>query len=99
MQVDPFHVEADTIDYHTDRELQRVEAARRLIHISDVLSKLDDLIASEPSAERHPCHDLAAVLLDRQTACDGGKLFDDLKRLILQAIDSLTDDALEAMED
>jgi hypothetical protein len=87
--------EADQIDYHSDLQVQRVERARKLIHISDVLATLDDLIAQEPSAERHPCFGLAAFLLDHTYACDGGKLFDDLKRLILQAIDTLLDDALE----
>ena len=69
--------EADQIDYHADLQAQRVARAIRLIHVSDVLSKLDDLVAQEPRAERHPCFGLAAFLLDHTYACDGGKLFDD----------------------
>jgi hypothetical protein len=91
--------EPSQIDYHAEVQAQRVERAMKLIHVSDVLSKLDDLIAQEPCAERHPCFGLATFLLDRIHACDGGKLFDDWKRLILQAIDGLLDDALEVMED
>jgi len=60
-----------------------------------VLAALDDLVASEPDAAKHPCAGLAAFLMDQAWACDGGQLFDRWKALTLTAIDRLVEARLQ----
>jgi hypothetical protein len=88
------HLEAETVDYHADRQVQRVERAKRLIDPSDVLIIVDSRLAAESDPKAHPLFGLVNFLLDGQPACDGGKLYDDLKRLVLAAIDTALDEAL-----
>jgi hypothetical protein len=93
------HVPApDEHDYHADREQQRVEAAKKLIDPSDILSIIDSRIASEPDPTQHPLYGLVLFYLDRQVAVHGGEFWDTWKQLVLAAIDTALDDVLEAME-
>jgi hypothetical protein len=90
--------EVDQIDYHADRQAHRVARAKALIDAGDVLSILDSRLAQEPDPRAHPLYPLVQFYLDRQTAVHGGEFFDHCKRLVLAAIDTAIDDALEAME-
>jgi hypothetical protein len=93
------HVPApDEHDYHADREQQRVEAAKKLIDPSDILSIVDSRIAAEPDPTAHPLYGLVLFCLDRQVAVHGGEFFDRFRQLVLCAIDTALDDLLE-MED
>jgi hypothetical protein len=90
--------EPSQIDYHADRQQQRVARAMKLIDPGDVLSIIDRRIAQEPDPRAHPLYPLVQFYLDRETAVHGGEFFDHCKRLVLAAIDSAVDDLLE-MED
>jgi hypothetical protein len=90
----PYGSEFD-IDYHREAQQRRVDAARKQLDVSDVLSQIDDLIASEPDPTAHPLYGLAAWLLDQTWACDGGALFDRCKALCLTAIDRLVEQHLQ----
>jgi len=89
----------DEINYHADVQAQRVERARKLIDPGDVLSILDSRLAQEPDPRAHPLYPLVQFYLDRQIAVDGGAFFDHCKRLVLAAISTAIDDALECLED
>jgi hypothetical protein len=96
-----YHVEipqADQIDYHADRQVQRVEQAFKTIDPGDVLALVDDRIAQEPDLTKHPMYGLTLFLLDRTTACDGGQLYDDCRRLVIAAINTCLDEALSRGE-
>jgi hypothetical protein len=93
----PFPPDFD-VNYHADREQQRVEAAKQLIDPSDILSIIDGRIAAEPDPTQHPLYGLVLFCLDRQVAVHGGQLFDRFRQLIMAAIDTCLDDLL-AMED
>ena len=54
------------VNYHEAIQQQRVERARRLIDVGDVLAKLDDLVAAEPDPAKHPCYSLVLFFLDRK---------------------------------
>jgi hypothetical protein len=84
-------------DYHADREVQRVEAAKKRLDPSDILSILDGRIAAESDPSQHPLFPLVEFYLDRRIAVDGGAFFDRCKQLVLAAIDSALDDALECL--
>jgi hypothetical protein len=88
----------DEINYQEAQQQQRVERARKLIDPGDVLSIIDSRIAQEPDPRAHPLYPLVQFYLDRQTAVHGGEFFDHCKRLVLAAIDTALDDALDAME-
>jgi hypothetical protein len=90
--------EPSQIDYHADIQAQRVQAALKRIDPGDVLSVIDDRIASEPDPTQHPLYGLVMFCLDRQVAVHGGEFWDTWKRLVLAAIDTCRDDVL-AMED
>ena len=47
MQVDPFHVEADQLDYHADHEAQRRRLALAKVHPEDVLALAMDQTTSQ----------------------------------------------------
>jgi hypothetical protein len=83
------------IDVQSAHEEERRRRALKTLTVSDVLSELDDLIADEPDASKHPCHGLVAFLLDQAWACDGGQLFDRWKALTLTAIDHLVTERLQ----
>ena len=80
--------EADQIDYHADREVQRVERAKRLIDPGDVLAVLDSRIAAEPDPKAHPLYEVVLFALDRQTAVHGGDFWQRCHQLVLAAIDT-----------
>jgi hypothetical protein len=83
------------VNYHADRQQQRVERARKLIDPGDVISVVESRLSAEADVTQHPLYQLTLFLLDRATAVDGAKLYNDWRRVVLMAIDSLTDDALE----
>jgi hypothetical protein len=87
------------IDYHADHHEERRRRALKALEIGDVLAQIDDLIAQEPTPEKHPMHPVVAWLLDRQLSVDGGAFWDAWKRLVCQAIDQLVDEALSRGED
>jgi hypothetical protein len=89
---------SDEHDYHADREQQRVEAAKKLIDPSDILSIIDRRIADEPDPTQHPLYGLVLFCLDRQVAVHGGEFWDRWRQMVLAAIDACLDDLLE-MED
>jgi hypothetical protein len=83
------------IDYHSAHHEERRQRALKALTVSDVLSELDDLIAAEPDPAKHPAFGLVAFLLDRQTAVDGGALYDHLRHLAWTAIDRLVEARLQ----
>ena len=89
----------DEINYHEAQQAQRVAQAKALIDPGDVLAIIDARIAAEPDPKAHPLYGLVLFCLDRQVAVHGGEFWDTWKRLVLAAIDTALDDALEAMED
>jgi hypothetical protein len=91
---------ADEVNYHEAAQVERVRRAMQLIDPGDLLAGIDQLISQEPDPTKHPCFAMAAWLLDqRLEPGDGGVFWDAWKRLACQALDTLLDDALEAMED
>jgi hypothetical protein len=91
--------EPSQIDYRADAQTQRVARAMQLIDPSDVLSIVDSRIAAEADPTQHPLYGLVLFCLDRHVAVHGGEFWDIWKRLVLAAIDTALDDALDAMED
>jgi hypothetical protein len=83
------------INYHEVRQVKRVERARRMLDVGDVIATVESKLSAEADVTQHPLYQLTLFLLDRATACDGAKLYNDWRRLVLMAIDSLIDDALE----
>src|SRR5262245_373882 len=90
--------EPSQIDYHADVQAQRVEAARKLIDLGDVLAVIDSRIAAQPDPKAHPCYPLVAWLLDQGPRVDGAEFWRTWQRLVEAAIDTALDDVL-AMED
>ena len=90
--------QADQINYHEACQQQRIARAMKLIDPSDVLTLVRNPLAMDSDPTQDPIYQMVLFFLDRTHACDGGKLFDDWKGRILQAIDTLTDDALECLE-
>jgi hypothetical protein len=86
------------VNYHEAQQAQRVQAALRQIDPGDVLAVIDRRIAAEPDPTQHPLYGLVLFCLDRQVAVHGGEFWDTWKRLVLAAIYTALDDALEAME-
>ena len=85
----------DPFDHAAAHEEERRRRAFKTLTVADVLSAIDDLVAAEPDAARHPCHGLVAWLLDQAWACDGGQLFDAWKALCLTAINRLVAERLQ----
>jgi hypothetical protein len=90
--------EPSQIDYHEAIQVERVERARRLLDVGDVIATVESKLSAEGDVTQHPLYQLTLFLLDRATTVDGAQLYNDWRRLVLMAIDSLTDDALEALE-
>ena len=86
------------IDYHADRQAQRVTRAMKRIDPGDVLAVVESRLAEESDPTKHPLYPMVLFFLDRQTAVDGGKLYDDWRQRIMAAIDTCLDDLL-ALED
>ena len=86
----------DDIDYHTDRQVRRVQAALKQIDPGDVLAILDSRIASEPDPAQHPLYHMVCWHLEKcLTPMDGGKFFNDWRQLVIDAINVALNDALE----
>ena len=99
MSTPPIPYPADfDINYHADRQVRRVERAFRALDPGDVLAVLDDRLAQEPDPIKHPLYPMVLFLLDRQTAVDGAKLYDDCRRLVVAAINTCLEARL-ALED
>jgi hypothetical protein len=91
--------EPSQIDYHAEIQVCRVERALKQIDPGDVLAVIDGRIATEPDPKAHPLYTMVCFFLDRQRAVDGGQFYDQFRQLVLAAIDTCLDDALEALED
>jgi hypothetical protein len=90
----------DEINYHEARQAERVEAARKLVEVGDVLSIIDGRIAAESDPVRHPLYKMVAWHLEMcLTPLDGAEFFDTFRQLVLCAIDTAIDDVLETTED
>ena len=90
----------DEHNYHEARQVQRVEAAKKLIDAGDIIAIVESRLASESDPAQHPLYNLVCWVLDQHVApLDGGQLFDRWHQLVLAAVDSALDDVLEAMED
>jgi len=87
--------EPSQIDYHADAQTQRVERARKRLDPSDILTRIDDTIASEGDPTKHPLYEMVLFFLDRQVAVNGGQFWDQWKQRVLAAIDTCLDDLLE----
>jgi hypothetical protein len=89
----------DEINYHEAREQRRVEAAKKLIDAGDIIAIVESRLASESDPTQHPLYPLVQFYLDREIAVHGGLFYDHWKRLILAAISTAIDDALECLGD
>jgi hypothetical protein len=87
----------DDLNYHEAAQEERVRRALKQIDPGDVLAIIDSRIAAEADPRQHVLFPLVEFYLDRRTAVDGGALFDHCKQLVLAAIDTALDDALEIM--
>jgi hypothetical protein len=77
--------------HHEERRRQ----ALKVLDPDDVLAVIEDALASEPDPAKHPLYPMVLWLLDQAlTPGSGGDFWDAWKRLALQAIDQLVDDAL-----
>jgi hypothetical protein len=79
-------------DYHADLQWQRQQAALKAIAPGDVLSLVDEAIASEADPATHPLFSLTCALLgcgNMPGTADG--LWDRYKRLIDHAIERLVE--------
>jgi hypothetical protein len=91
--------EADQIDYHADVQVQRVARALKQIDPGDVITVVESRLAAQPDPKAHPLYNLVCWVLDKHVGpLDGGQLFDRWHQLVLAAVDTCIDDALEAME-
>jgi len=84
------------IDHAAAHHEERRRRALNALEVGDVLAQVDDLIASEPDPQKHPCYGLVAFLLDRQLAVHGGEFWDAWKQVALRAIDQLVEAHLQA---
>ena len=82
-------------DYHADLHEERSRRALQSLDISDVLAKVDDLIAREPDPTKHPCFAVANWLLDRQGRVDGGAFWLQWQVLVDRAIEQLIEARLQ----
>ena len=87
----------DDIDYHAERQERRVQRALKSLDPGDVLSIIDSRIASEPDPMQHPLYHLVAWHLEKcLTPMDGGQFFDRCRQLVIDAINTALDEALQA---
>jgi hypothetical protein len=67
--------EPSQIDYHSEIQQHRREAAIKSLAVGDVLSVIDDLISQEPAPEKHPCFAMVAWVLDQALTPGSGGAF------------------------
>ena len=87
----------DEHDYHEAAQAERVRRALTQIDPGDVLAILDGRIAAEADPRQHPLFPLVEFYLDRRTAVDGAAFYNHCKQLVLAAIETALDDALECL--
>jgi hypothetical protein len=87
------------VNYHADRQAQRVARARQQLDPTDVLAVVEDMLASQPDPAKHPLLPLAEFYLDRRHAVCGATLYDQLAALVKDAIDVCVTAALARGED
>jgi len=90
---------ADQVDYHEAIQEERVRKAKGLIDVGDVIALVESRLAEGADPKGHPLWPLANFLLDRQTAVDGAKLYNDWRQRVMMAVETLLDEALELGED
>jgi hypothetical protein len=87
------------IDHAAARHEERRRRALQSLDVGAVLAQVDDLIASEPDPQKHPCFAVANWLLDRQGRVDGGAFWLQWQVVVDQAIQRLVVEALARGED
>jgi hypothetical protein len=86
----------DDIDYHADCQQRRVQAALKQLDPGDVLAIIDAKIASEGDSAQHPLYHLVCWHLEKcLTPMDGGAFFDGFRTLVISAINTALEDALQ----
>ena len=92
--------EPSQIDYHADRQLRRTEQALKRLDPGDVLAIIDSHIASEADPAQHPLYHFVCWHLEKcLTPIDGAEFFDTFRRLVIDAINTALDAALERGDD
>ena len=95
-----YTAEPSQIDYHSDCQARRVEAALKRLDPGDVLAIIDARIAEEADPAQHPLYQLVTWHLEKcLTPLDGGQFFDTARRLVIDAINVCLDEALQQGED
>jgi hypothetical protein len=77
------------IDYHSDHEWRRQQAALQALEPGDILARVDAAIASEADPEKHPLFSAVCSLLgcgNQRGTPDG--LWDTYRALIQQCIEA-----------
>ena len=83
------------INHDAARHEERRRIALRSIAPGDVISVVEDRLASEADPAQHPLYPVVLWLLDRAwTPGHGGDFWDQWKQLCLAAIDQLVDERL-----
>jgi hypothetical protein len=92
--------EPSQIDYHADIQVRRVERVLKQIDPGDVLSVIDEKVASESDPAKHPLYPLVCWHLEKcLTPLDGGQFFDRWRALIIDAINVCLNEALSRGEE
>jgi hypothetical protein len=87
------------INYHADHHEERRRRARLSLDVGDVISTVEDALASEPDPQKHPLFPVANWLLDRQGRVDGGAFWLQWQVLVDQAIERLLEARLQGEDD
>jgi hypothetical protein len=93
----PYPADFD-VNYHADRQQQRVSAALKRLNVGDVIATVEDELAQVADPHQHPLFPVVNWLLDRQLSVDGGAFWDAWRTLCQQAVDRCVAEAL-AQED
>jgi hypothetical protein len=84
-------------DYHAERQQRRVQRTLKQLDPGDVLAIIDSRIANEPDPAQHPLYHLVCWHLEKcLTPMDGGQFFDTFRTLVISAINTALEDALQA---
>jgi hypothetical protein len=87
--------EPSQIDYHADRQAQRVQAALKALDPGEILAVVDSKIAAKADPAQHPLYHLVCWHLEKcLTPLDGGQFFDTFRQLVIDAINVCLDEAL-----